>query len=506
MPSNKKINVLIIDGMNNHDWKRTTSSLKTILLSSGLFTVEVSTTPTDESPQSDWEAWQPKFSDYDVVIQNFNAGSADTSRHFPQATQKALETYITTGGGLVVFHAANNAFRGWPAYNEMIALGWRDRDFGNNVIVDKNQNLVTHGRGEGIGPGHGPDHEFVVEVFSPEHPICKGLPKRWTHTSDQLSHGQRGPAKNMEVLTYAYSKDSKQNEPLEWVVPFGQGRVYTTMLGRIWSGAANISVRCAGFQTTFIRGVEWAATGAVSYPVPDRFPTAGETLLAEVPAEEKAWRLDMLDAHSFAYWAARKGGTHQWSQVSHVELDPADDSRFSVSEGRGVYYNGPAGNTSDIYSVWECGDCRLHIEFNMPRGSNSGVYFMGRYEVQILDSWGTEELKYGTCGGIYARLINGINEGGTPPRVNVSKAPGNWQTYDIEFVAPRFDQKGKKIKNALFRKVVWNGETVHENVEAEGPTQAAMFENEVAVGPLMLQGDHGPVAFRNIILEPVWNE
>ena len=505
MPSGKSIKALIVDGKNNHDWKRTTSSVTTVLLASGLFTVDVSTAPADGS-ESERNAWNPDFASYDVVIQNFNGGPVPAGDHWPRAIQESLESYVKDGGGLVVFHAANNAFHDWPAYNEMIGLGWRDVNFGASYIIDENKNLVKHAPGEGLGPGHGPDHEFVVQVFNPEHPICNGLPDRWLHSSDQLSHGQRGPAKNMEILTYAYSRDSKQNEVLEWVVPFGKGRVFTTMLGHIWSGAANISVRCAGFQTTFIRGVEWAATGAVTYPVPEQFPSPDAILLTETPAEEKAWRLDMLDAHSFAYWTSRSGGAHQWSQVGEAGLEPADDTRIAVSEGRGTFYNGPNGNTSDIYTVWECGDCKLHIEFMMPKGSNSGVYFMGRYEVQILDSWGETDLKFGTCGGIYSRWINETNVGGTPPRVNAGKPPGEWQIYDIEFSAPRFHEHGKKAKNACFKKVVWNGQVVHENVEVVGPTRGAMLENESAIGPLMLQGDHGPVAFRNIIWEPVWND
>ena len=140
----------------------------------------------------------------------------------------------------------------------------------------------------------------------------------------------------------------------------------------------------------------------------------------------------------------------------------------------------------------------MHIEFVVPEGSNSGVYFMGRYEIQILDSWGETELKYGTCGGVYARWINEQSVGGYPPRVNMSRPPGEWQSYDVEFRAPRFDENGRKTANAIFVSVVWNGELVHENAEVDGPTRASMLNDEAPKGPLMLQGDHGPVAYRNI--------
>jgi hypothetical protein len=192
---------------------------------------------------------------------------------------------------------------------------------------------------------------------------------------------------------------------------------------------------------------------------------------------------------------------NEWAVVGAVSLDTHDDTRFSAQPGQGVFYNGPAGKTSDLCTAQEHGDCRLHVEFVVPRGSNSGVYFMGRYEVQILDSWGATELKSGTCGGIYSRWINGQSVGGEPPRVNASKPPGQWQTYDIVFRAPRFDSAGNKTANATFVSVLWNGELVHENFEIDGPTRAAMFDHEATTGPLMLQGDHGPVAYRNVVME-----
>ena len=505
MGTGKQVSVLIVDGMNNHDWKRTSASIKEILLHSGMFSVDVSTTPTDDAPDSEWDAWNPTFSKYDVTITNFNGGHLPEHRHFPERVRKSLEKYLGDGGGLVILHAANNAFGGWPAYNEMVGLAWRDRDFGSTVIVDGDKQVVIVPPNEGSDAGHGPDHEFVVEVLKPDHPICQGLPAKWLHASDQLSHGQRGPAKNMTVLTFAYDKYSDANQPMEWTIPYGKGRVFTSLLGHIWDGARNTSVRCVGFQTTFIRGVEWAATGSVTYPVPENFPTPDAILLTDVPAEEKDTRMDFLDNHSRFYWTGRGGAEHEWTPVESVALDPEDSTRFVAEPGIGVFYNGPNGRTADLYTVWEHADCELHIEFNVPKGSNSGVYFMGRYEVQILDSWGAEGLEYGTCGGIYARWINEKAEEGNPPRVNMSRAPGEWQTFDISFRAPRFDADGNKLSNATFVKVVWNGEVVQENVEISGPTRAAMLEDEAPQGPLMLQGDHGPVALRNIILKPVYD-
>ena len=197
------------------------------------------------------------------------------------------------------------------------------------------------------------------------------------------------------------------------------------------------------------------------------------------------------------------GDTGQWQVAGAVKTDPAEPGRFVTSAGTGVAVNGPTGRTRNLLSKHQHGDVEAHIEFVVPKGSNSGVYLQGRYEIQILDSWGVKDLKHGDCGGIYQRWANGRGFEGHPPRVNASKPPGEWQTFDCVFRAPRFDAEGKKIANAKFVKVLHNGVLVHENVEVTGPTRAAAFGDEKPTGPLMLQGDHGPVAYRNLWLRPL---
>jgi hypothetical protein len=200
---------------------------------------------------------------------------------------------------------------------------------------------------------------------------------------------------------------------------------------------------------------------------------------------------------------AWSGDTGQWEIVGGVKTDPGDPSRFVTSPGAGVAVNGPTGRTRNLLSKCEHGDVELHVEFMVPKGSNSGVYLQGRYEIQILDSWGVEKPKYGDCGGIYQRWEDGKGFEGHPPRVNASRPPGQWQTFDCVFLAPRFDADGKKTGDAKFVKVVHNGVVVHENVEVTGPTRAAAFSDERPAGPLMLQGDHGPVAYRNVWFRPL---
>ena len=214
-------------------------------------------------------------------------------------------------------------------------------------------------------------------------------------------------------------------------------------------------------------------------------------------------KVNLFDGETLSGWKSRiENKDHDWSIVESVTLDAQDPKAFSVVAGTGVFYNGPSGRTSDLFTDYKHGDCLVHVEFVVPQGSNSGVYLMARYEVQILDSWGATDLRFGTCGGIYARWIGEKHVGGNPPRTNASRPPGQWQEYDITFRAPRFNSSGNKVSNALFEKVVWNGQVVQENVEVDGPTRAAMLEDEAPLGSLMLQGDHGPVAYRNVRLSP----
>lgn len=198
-------------------------------------------------------------------------------------------------------------------------------------------------------------------------------------------------------------------------------------------------------------------------------------------------------------WRAPTG---TWSSVGGVRLDPANPAAFVARKGRGVLLNSPGGKTVDLFSSIEHGDAEVHIEFNVPKGSNSGVYLQGRYEVQVFDSYGKTNLTHGDCGGIYERWAGNRGYEGHAPPVNASRRPGKWQRLDIVFRAPRFDATGRKVENARFIVVKLNGKVLHRNVEVTGPTRASHFEDERPLGPLMLQGDHGPVAYRNLHVGP----
>lgn len=221
------------------------------------------------------------------------------------------------------------------------------------------------------------------------------------------------------------------------------------------------------------------------------------TLLAQTK-EYPLSPLSLTDLSNF------KNPSTNWQIVGDVYADRNKNASMSTSTGTGILVNMPSEKAKeDLFTAWEHGDIEMELEFMMPKGSNSGIYFQSRYELQLLDSWGKKTVKAGDCGGIYERWDESKPEGqkgyqGHPPRMNASKAPGLWQKLRIEFSAPKFDANGKKVANAQFVKVFLNGILIHENVELLGVTRGAVSEREVASAPLRIQGDHGAIAFRNI--------
>ncbi|MEM9141627.1 MAG: ThuA domain-containing protein [Bacteroidota bacterium] len=287
----ERIKVLIVDGQNNHDqWPKTTFMIKTYLEESGLFSVDVVRTAFTwkgeafleeyaitgmaakealEKPKTDPD-FKPKFSKYDVILSNFGWNAAP----WPEKTKKALEKYVHKGGGLVVFHAADNSFPKWEAYNLMIGLGgWGDRTEkdGPYVYYTEDDQLVRD-PSPGKGGAHGLQHEYVIRLRNPDHPITRGMPQEWLHTKDELYEQLRGPAQNMEILATAFAspemKGSGRHEPALIVIDYGKGRVFHSILGH-----ADYSVASVGFIVSLLRGTEWAATGTVTQKIPDDFPS-----------------------------------------------------------------------------------------------------------------------------------------------------------------------------------------------------------------------------------------
>ncbi len=221
------------------------------------------------------------------------------------------------------------------------------------------------------------------------------------------------------------------------------------------------------------------------------------------PIDDSGW-IDLAGPNGLKAWKAPTG---DWADVGTVLIDSKDPRKLASEPGQGILVNGKTGRTTNLVTKESFGDIEAHIEFVIPKGSNAGVKFEGLYEVQILDSFGVKSPKATDCGGIYPRaeLLPKYHylDNGFPPKVNACKAPGEWQTMDVIFRAPRFDASGKKIANARFEKVVLNGQTVQEDLEVPTPTGHAHTRPEIPQGPILLQADHGPVAFRTVRVRPI---
>ena len=189
-----------------------------------------------------------------------------------------------------------------------------------------------------------------------------------------------------------------------------------------------------------------------------------------------------------------------WFEAGNAKLNPADEKKLVAVDGKGVLIS-EQGKTVNLVTKEKFGDIKVELDFMISKKSNSGVYLQGRYEIQIYDSWGKENPVSWDCGGIYERYDGTKTYEGNPPMVNASKQPGEWQHLEIIFNAPHFNSKGEKIKNAVFKKVKLNGIIVQKNAEVTGPTASSLDNKEEPLGPLMLQGDHFPVAYRNIKLK-----
>jgi type 1 glutamine amidotransferase len=289
------IKVLIVDGQNNHkDWPKTSLMMKAQLEETGLFEVNIERskytwngqqneeylsradagdTEDLKEPKQDPD-FSPDFMAYDVVVSNFGWKAAP----WPAETMKNFEDFVRSGGGFVSVHAADNSFPEWKAYNKMIGLGgWggRNEKDGPYVYYDEKGKLI---RDNSPGPAgaHGAKNNFTIHIRNSKHPITKGMPDTWISAKDECYARLRGPAKKMKILAtgedLTYAKRDGRHEPVFMVIKYGKGRVFHTTLGH-----DQASLEGVGFISSFTRGVEWAATGKVTLPIPEDFPTKDES-------------------------------------------------------------------------------------------------------------------------------------------------------------------------------------------------------------------------------------
>ena len=260
---------LIVTGQNNHTWETSSPILKHILENSGLFAADIATSP---AKGEDMSGFTPQFSEYDVVVLDYTGDS------WPETTKTAFVEYVSNGGGVVVYHAADNAFADWKEYNQIIGLGgWGDRSEKDGPYVRWKDGEIIRDMSPGRGGSHGAQHAFRVINRETGHPITKGLPEQWMHAQDELYSELRGPAENLTVLSTAFADTSKggtgEHEPVLMTINYGSGRVFHTVLGHAGGEGRQPAMECVGFIVTLQRGAEWAATGNVTQEVPVEFPS-----------------------------------------------------------------------------------------------------------------------------------------------------------------------------------------------------------------------------------------
>ncbi|NND32758.1 MAG: ThuA domain-containing protein, partial [Saprospiraceae bacterium] len=198
---------------------------------------------------------------------------------WPDQVKKSFEQYVKNGGGVYMYHGATNAFKGWSAYNQMIALGWRNKEFGIAVTIDENEELSITPKGEGENTGHGKRRDALITRIG-SHPIHTGMPKSWRAADIEVYRYCRGTIENLEVISYAKDEKTGFNFPMEWVVTFGKGRVYSSTYGHLWKNQVwPPSMRCVAFQQTMIRVLQWLSGNVVGNYVDPDFPTTENRML-----------------------------------------------------------------------------------------------------------------------------------------------------------------------------------------------------------------------------------
>ncbi len=415
------LSVLIVDGQNNHKWPETTPLIQQVLEGSGRFTVDVATTPPKGG---DMDQFEPKFSDYDVVVSNYNG------EPWSEKTQQAFEQYVAGGGGFVCVHAADNSFPGWQSYNRMIGLGgWggRSEKDGPYVRWKEDQQRFTRDESPGKGGAHGKRVPFVVVVRDSDHPITRGLPGSWMQTEDELYAKLRGPAENMHVLATGFSAPetggSGEHEPLLMSIQFGDGRVFHTTLGHDAKAMSGVA-----FQVSLQRGTEWAATGDVTLP-----PVDSKTLTSDRPSERDPATLGKKDD--------KLGEIPDITSDGWVSLfNGTDLTGWSLKNGTATYrveQDAIVGKTSEgspnsfLCTDASFGDFELTFEVNDDPGLNSGVQ---------IRSVSTPDYKSGRVHG---------------PQVEIETSPGEAGYVYSEGTGRGWISEQQPIKDA-YNNGVWN--------------------------------------------------
>jgi len=466
------LKVLLIDGQNNHNWKQTTPLIQQTLEGCGLFSVTVVTAP---SSGQDMTPFAPDFAAYDVVVSNYNGDQ------WSPATCEAFEKYVSSGGGFVCVHAADNAFPGWEAYNRMIGLGgWGGRNESHGPYVRWKEDIkrFTRDATKGSGGTHGRRTTFVMVVRDSDHPITRGLPGSWMQTEDELYGKLRGPAENMHVLATAYSEPNTngtgEHEPILMAVNYGSGRVFHTTLGHDATAMNGIA-----FQVTLQRGTQWAATGDVTLP-----PVGADVLTLESPATRDPATLviakpapevdfDSAPDPSQGTWRVLFNGenTDGWAQKNGTAM-------YRVEGGAIIGKTATGSPNSFLCTTEDFSDFELTFEVKCDTKLNSGVQIRSRSLAEFNNGrvHGPQveiESAPGEAGYIYSE---GTGRGWISKNHSIQDAFMNdqWNVFHVRAVGDRIQTwvNGKKIEDltdAESFKSGFVGLQVHGIGKDEGP-------------------------------------
>jgi uncharacterized protein len=264
-----RMKVMLLDGESGgpyHRWQMSTPLIERALEETGLFEVDVVTAPSTTGVLNEF---RPDFAAYKAVVLNYDA----PDERWPEPLRASFEQYVSGGGGVVIVHAADNAFPTWKAYNDMIGVGgWRGRTVASGPYWYYKDDKLVRDPSDGPGASHGRRTPALIRTRAADHPIMRGLPTAWMHQGDEVYAHLRGPGTNMTILATAFSEPSNagtgREEPMLMASTFGKGRAFHTAMGH-----DVVAMSCVGFVVTLQRGTEWVATGKVTQKVPSTFPT-----------------------------------------------------------------------------------------------------------------------------------------------------------------------------------------------------------------------------------------